>query len=110
MHVYFSESVLQVVLDKTLCPVSGRYRGVRSGDESQRSRLSRGVFRVLRLRRGAVQGRLFRRPRWGRFLSTGLRATETQGHVRTRAHVQSAEGGQPPLAVRAQGQAAEEKE
>lgn len=54
---------------------------------------------MLRVRRGAMQGRLLRRPRRGRFLPPRLRATQAPGHVRTGTDVQSAQGGQPPLAV-----------
>lgn len=101
----------QVVFDETLRPLSRGHRCVRPGDEGQRPRVPRGVLRVLRVRRGAVQRRLFRRPRRRRVLSTGLRAAQTPGDVRgPGADVQPPAGGRPPLAnVRgAQGQAPEE--
>lgn len=103
--------LLQAVLDKTLRPVSGRHRRLRPGDEGQGPRVPRGVFRVLRLRRGPVQGRLLRSAGRRRFLPAGLRAAQAQGHgVRSGADVQPSAGGRPPLAVGAQGPAAEEEE
>jgi len=84
---------------------------VRPGDEGQGSRLSRGVFRVLRVRRGPVQGRLLRSTGRCGFLPAGLRAAQAQGHgVRPGAHVQSTAGGGTSLAVGAQGQTPEEEE
>lgn len=102
--------VRQIVLDKTLRPVSGRHRRVRPGDASQRPRVPRRVFRVLRVRRGAVQGRLLRRAGRRGLLPAGLRAAQAPGHVRAGANVQPAQGRRPPLAVRAQGPAPEEEE
>lgn len=92
-------------------PVSGRYRRLRPGDEGQGPRVPRGVFRVLRVRRGPVQGRLLRSAGRRRFLPAGLRAAQAQGHgVRSGADVQPSPGGRPPLAVGAQGPAPEEEE
>lgn len=101
----------QAVLDKTLRPVPGRHRRLRPGDEGQGPRLPRGVFRLLRVRRGPVQGRLLRSEGRRRLLPAGLRAAQAQGHgVRSGADVQPAPGGRPPLAVGAQGSAPEEEE
>lgn len=88
----------------------GRHRRVRPGDAGQRPRVPRRVFRVLRVRRGAVQGRLLRRAGRRGLLPAGLRAAQAPGHVRAGAHVQPAQGRRPPLAVRAQGPAPEEEE
>jgi len=105
------DHVCQVVLDKTVRPLSGRYRRVRPGDESQRPRVPRGVFRVLRVRRGAVQRRLLRRPGRRGLLPARLRAAQAPGHgVRAGTDVQPAQDGQPPLAVGAQRPAQEEAE
>jgi len=91
--------------------VPGRYRRLRPGDEGQGPRVPRGVFRVLRVRRRPVQGRLLRRAGRCRILPAGLRAAQAQGHgVRSAAHVQPSPGGRPPLAVGAQGPAPEEEE